>query len=422
MAITKITKGKDKGKYRVRIQKRAQGKVIPFPSEVCDTKADAKKCEAKMVLEFDRLYPETRYGDLTQPLYKVLDQYIDAQWDLDRWSSKSTLKAWKYLARVIKKYLGNKRAIDVKRHDIDVWVHAFVADKEKEGKPLAISPHSSLAKMLQNLRKFFADMQEYGIQRNPVPIRPVQHFFRKDQQSNPREKRVFTSKEIKAITKEVYQELTETEPNYWPSRIAILLCLSCGFRPQEVQALRFSDLMVDPADGESMVFKVHDAWDDAEHALRGNLKSRRPGEFRYSLPIPPELYRLIKAYEIKQQAILEAQGLSNEHDFILLNMTSFRYCSSGYPITKHGMNDRIKSVCHELGMQAKNVSIYTCRHTLVTKLVNSPNNILSTNWLASRLGHTPETLRKYYLHEDKDISREQLAVTREITRSIYWDE
>lgn len=422
MAITKITKGKNRGNYRVRIQKRFQGRVIPFPSEICSTKAEAKIIEAKMILEFDRLYPETRFGDLTQPLYKALDQYIDEQWQLERWSSKRTYKAWKHLARVVEKYIGNKRVMDVKTHDIDVWVHAFVADKEKEGKPLVISSHSSLAKMLQNLRRFFADMEEYGIQRNPVPIRPIQHFFRKDQQEKPKEKRTFTSNEIKAITKEVYQELTETEPNYWPSRIAILLCLSCGFRPQEVQALKFSDLTVDPADGKSMVFKVHDAWDNDIHALRGKLKSRKPGEFRYSLPIPQELTRLIKAFEVKQKAILDEQKLSNENDFILLNLTDYGCCSLGYPLTTHGLNDRIKKVCLALGIKHDDVSIYTCRHTIVTKLVNSPNSMLSINWLASRLGHTPQTMQKFYLHEDKDISKEQLAVTRKITQGLYWDD
>lgn len=422
MAITKITKGKRKGKYFVRVQKRVQGKVFSLPSEICATKAEAKKCEARMLLEFDQMHQETRYGDLTQPLYKALDQYVDEQWELKRWSSQRTYKAWKRLARVVEKYIGNKRTMDVKTHDINVWVHAFVADKEKEGKPLAISSHSSLAKMLQNLRRFFADMEEYGIKRNPVPIRPLKYFFRDDQQVSSPKKRSFTNAEIKAITKELYQELTEVEPNYWASRIAILLCLSCGFRTQEVQALRFSDLMVDPADGRSMVFKAHDAWDDEAHALRGMLKSRKPGKFRYSLPIPPELVRLIKAYEIKQKAILDAQGLSNKNNFILLNLTDYGRCSLGYPLTTHGLNDRIKKVCLELGIKYDDVSIYTCRHTIVTKLVNSPGNMMSISWLASRLGHTPETLRKYYLHEDKDISKEQLAVTRKITQGLYWDD
>lgn len=416
MAITKITTGKNKGKYRVRIQKRVNGKVIPFPSKVFSTKAEARKGEAEMLLEFEQLYPLTQYGDLTQPLSVVLDQYVEEQWRLKRWSSRSTYKAWKHLVKVVAEFFGSKRAMDVKTHDIDVWVHDYVKTRAEKGVQVSISPHSTLAKMLQNLRRFYSDMSEYGVRRNPVPIRPISYFFRRDQQTRPKEKRVLTNAEIGAITKEVYQELLDTKENYWPSRIAILLCLSCGFRPQEVSALRFSDLVFDPADGQTPVFKIHDAWDDATHSLRGMLKSRRPGEYRYTLPIPNELYRLLKSYEVKQKAILEANGLTNDNDFILLNMTNFRLCALGYPITKRGMNDMLKKVCASLGMQTDDISIYTCRHTVITKLVNSGS--ISVSWLASRCGHTPETLRKYYLHEDTDISKEQLAVTQRITQAF----
>ncbi|MCD5543709.1 tyrosine-type recombinase/integrase [Lactobacillus delbrueckii] len=416
MSIYKIKSGVNKGKYRVRVQKRVDGKIIPFPSKVFRTKAEARKGEAQMLLDFEQLNPLAMYGDLTQPLSIALDKYVEEQWRLKRWSSESTYKSWKYLVKVTAEFMGQKRAFEVKTHDIDVWVHEYVEARAEKGIQVSISPHSTLAKMLQNLRKFYSDMGEFGALRNPVPIRPISYFFRRDQQVKPKEKRVLTNAEIAAITKEIYQELLDTKENYWPSRIAILLCLSCGFRPQEVSALRFSDLVLDPADGKTPVFKIHDAWDDSAHALRGMLKSRRPGEYRYTLPIPEELYRLLKSYEIKQKDILRANGLANDNDFILLNMTNYEKCALGYPITKHGMNDMFKKICQSLGMKANDISIYTCRHTVITKLVNSGS--ISVSWLASRCGHTPETLRKYYLHEDKDISKAQLAVTQKVTQTF----
>ena len=133
MAITKIMTGKNKGKYRVRIQKRMNGKVIPFPSKVYSTKAEARKGEAEMLLEFEQLYPLTQYGDLTQPLAVVLDQYVEEQWRLKRWSSRSTYRAWKHLVKVVAEFFGTKRAMDIKTHDIDVWVHDYVKTRAEKG-------------------------------------------------------------------------------------------------------------------------------------------------------------------------------------------------------------------------------------------------------------------------------------------------
>lgn len=45
MAISKITKEKNEGKYRVRIQPvdEVTGKVISVPSKIANTKTEAKK-------------------------------------------------------------------------------------------------------------------------------------------------------------------------------------------------------------------------------------------------------------------------------------------------------------------------------------------------------------------------------------------
>lgn len=69
-------------------------------------------------------------------------------------------------------------------------------------------------------------------------------FFRRDEMSLTKEKYVFTSSEIEAIKKEIYKELGVCRVNYWTTRVAILIALDTGMRPQEIQALKCIKLLM----------------------------------------------------------------------------------------------------------------------------------------------------------------------------------
>ena len=53
--------------------------------------------------------------------------------------------------------------------------------------------------------------------------------------------------------------------------------------------------------------------------------------------------------------------------------------------------------------------MYTCRHTVATKLGNTPN--MSYPWAASRLGHSLQMFMRTYVHPDKDLDQSMLELT-----------
>ena len=64
---------------------------------------------------------------------------------------------------------------------------------------------------------------------------------------------VFTSSEIEALKAEIYKELGICRVNYWTTRIAILIALDTGMRPQEIQALKWNQII---NDGKFKVFQT----------------------------------------------------------------------------------------------------------------------------------------------------------------------
>ena len=55
-----------------------------------------------------------------------------------------------------------------------------------------------------------------------------------------------------------------------------------------------------------------------------------------------------------------------------------------------------------------NISMYTCRHTIATKLGNTPG--MSYPWAANRLGHSLKMFMRTYVHVDKDRNEEMLKL------------
>lgn len=94
----------------------------------------------------------------------------------------------------------------------------------------------------------------------------------------------------------------------------------------------------------------------------------------------------------------------------MLNITDYNLCSLGYPITQKSMNDMLKRLSRkvEINNQELNISMYTCRHTVATKLGNTPG--MSYPWAASRLGHSLKMFMRTYVHVDEDRNEEMLQL------------
>ncbi|WEV70895.1 hypothetical protein OZY43_00160 [Lactobacillus sp. ESL0785] len=72
----------------------------------------------------------------------------------------------------------------------------------------------------------------------------------------------------------------------------------------------------------------------------------------------------------------------------------------------------IKNICDRVRTDSNglNISMYTCRHTVATKLSNTPG--MSYPWAASRMGYMVKMFMKTYVHvdEDRNIEMSDLVV------------
>lgn len=253
-------------------------------------------------------------------------------------------------------------------------------------------------------------MRQYGLTVNPVPESALSQFFRKGDMTIPDKKYVFTSDEVKAIRTTLFAELKDTPFIYWGSRLAILIALDTGMRPQEIQALRWDEFT---KEGGFTVLSIDDSWCERSKKFNGHLKARMHGESRKTLSISSELLDVLKDYHQKQESILNRKKLVNDNNLVLLNLTDFVRCSEGLPIAQRTMNDMLKRTAKkvEVNNGSLAVTMYTCRHTVATKLGNTPN--MSYPWAASRLGHSLQMFMRTYVHPDKDLNQSmlELAVT-----------
>lgn len=403
MAITKITKGINAGNYRVRIQPKDPVTKLPIhvPSKVAPTRQKAKELERSMWGEYEdkKSIPASFDNDSFAELF---EQFCKDENEAGRWTNTTYLD-WKYTCRLVKKYFGKMKLQDVTESHIRRFARSYIKDHNAW-----VSRNSTIDRRLQHLRTYFSGLIEKGIIKiNPVPKNALHKFFRLDEFTVPDEKYVFTEDEVKNIKERILEELKSLSPSYWGSRIAILIALDTGMRPQEIQALKWNQLI---NDGNFKVFQINDSWNEKLHRLNGHLKSRVPGFTRLTLPISKEVEEILNIYLQKQKDILNEKEITNTNGFILLNLRDKRLTQLGYPIGQANMNNIIKKVAKLVNVnnQDKQISMYTCRHTKATKLGNTPG--MSYPWAASRLGHTVEMFMKRYVHVDKDRSQQMLEL------------
>lgn len=164
--------------------------------------------------------------------------------------------------------------------------------------------------------------------------------------SIPSRKYVLTNKEIQLLKDQIYGNIESSKMNYCTTRIAILIALDTGMRPQEIQALKWSQIT---NDGKFKVFRINDSWNEKEKHLNGHLKSRPHGESRLTLPLSEPLLQLLNKFHYRQLELLKENRLTNSNDRILLNITDYHLCGLGYPITQKSMNDMLKQLSKKVG-------------------------------------------------------------------------
>ncbi|WEV39783.1 tyrosine-type recombinase/integrase [Lactobacillus sp. ESL0681] len=323
--------------------------------------------------------------------------YCEEEHSAGRWSL-STYGDWKYTCRLVCKYFGETRIKDITELKIRAFSRNYIETHKAK-----VSKHSTIDRRLQHFRQYFSVLKEQGIVKiNPVPKNPLRKFFRIEEFSVISEKYVFSSEEVIKIKQEIFCELKKLQVDFWVSRLAVLIALETGMRSQELQAIKWQQLV---KEGDYPEFEINDAWNEKLHRLNGHLKSRPHGFYRKTLPLSEDLYNLLLCYKSSQDKILNNKGIVNGNNFILLNVRDYRRAEQGMPIVQTSMNEIIKKIAKKVGVQAtsKEINMYTCRHTIATKLGNTPG--MSYPWAASRLGHTTEMFLKTYVHVARDQSQ-----------------
>lgn len=310
ISITKISKGKYTGCFRVRIQPKdlTTGKQISLPSKVADTLVEAKQLERKMWGEFESK-DFARDAKANTSFAQALLDYCKGEYEAGRWSLP-TFTDWNYTCRLVGKYFGKTKLKDITEPQIRAFARNYIkAHKAK------VSKNSTIDRRLQHIRQYFSMLKEQDvININPVPKNPLRKFFRIEEFSIIPEKYVFTAEEVAKIKQEIVLELANLQVDFWVSRLAILIALETGMRPQELQAIRWDQLVKEV---NYNVFEIDDAWSEKLHRLNGHLKSRPHGFSRKTLPLSNDLVELLLSYQKKQKKLLRDKGIINRNKFIL---------------------------------------------------------------------------------------------------------
>lgn len=400
MTVTKVQSGKYRGQWKVRIQPRDKntGNKINIPVEYKSSKREATELERKLWADVEN---GLTYRDGNKVFAESFETYVESQHESGRWGP-GTYKDWKYSCQVFYEYFKGAKIKNFNEALVKSFARKYVKDHN-----VSARRDSVIDRRLAHMRNFFVELVGESIRKNPVPVRAIDKFFRNDEKSVKNIWYVLSNDEICNLRALIYSDLKHADVTKWVSRMAILVDLETGMRPQELQGVKWSDLTVEE---EYNVFNIDNAWNERENKLNGHLKARKKGESRNTLPISKELMGYLADYHAKQTQFLYDKSIENHNDFIFLNLNDYRVCSLGYPVKQASLNEMLKGLGKKIGIVNidKNVrwSMYSLRHTVATKLGNTPN--MSYPWAAARMGHTLEEFMETYVHVDRDVSRTML--------------
>ena len=105
---------------------------------------------------------------------------------------------------------------------------------------------------------------------------------------------------------------------------------------------------------------------------------------------------------------MKYHGLTNPKGLIFLNLHDYKTCANNIPITQKSMNEMLKKICGKLNISGNGsqLSMYSFRHTLCTKLANKPG--ISYPWAAERMGNSLSIFMRVYVKADRDINRKMM--------------
>lgn len=392
----KIATGKHKGEYQVRIQpiNKITGKRESWPVDYASNRSTAKALERQMWADYE---DGMQLCDSNAIFANEFQKYVNQRKNA---ISPVTYRDWQNSATEFKKYFKNTKIKDVTERLVEQFAHDFVRKHKATVGRATVIDHC-----LTHMRSFFKELVGKVVKENPVPEQYLDKFFRKSDFSVGKQQYLFTNDELEAIKEQIQLELNNTTIANWGTRLALWIDLETGMRPGEVQALKFKNLVVED---DYPTFKISDSWSDYAKKFNGALKARPKGYARYCLPISQSLADFVDMYQEEQKNFLNRHNLTNPKGLIFLNLHDYRTCANNIPITQRSMNEMLKKICLKLGISGNGsqLSMYSFRHTLCTKLANKPG--MSYPWAAERMGNSLSIFMRVYVKADRDVNRKMM--------------
>lgn len=391
-----MTTGRHKGEYQVRIQpiNKITGKRENWPVDYASNRSTAKALERQMWADYEE---GMQLADGNAVFAEEFRKYINRKKNT---ISPVTYRDWNNSANEFEKYFKNTKIKDVSERLVEQFARDFIRKHKATVGRATVIDHR-----LTHMRSFFNELIGKVVKENPVPEQYLDKFFRKNEFSVRKQRYLFTNSELELIKKQIQGALNHTTIDKWGTRLALWIDLETGMRPGEIQALKFNNLITE--DGYT-TFKINDSWSDYARKFNGTLKARPKGYSRCCLPISQELIDFIDTYKKEQKKFLKYHGLTNPKGLIFLNLHDYKTCANNIPITQKSMNEMLKKICGKLNISGNGsqLSMYSFRHTLCTKLANKPG--ISYPWAAERMGNSLSIFMRVYVKADRDVNQKMM--------------
>ena len=403
--IKKILKGENKGLWSVRIQPVINGKRKSVTKKA-KTKLEAQKLEIDLKVKYARY--KNGVPSITDES-KLLSEYNDYVNKKAESITSTTNRSWSYSLTLLQAYLKAKNLEGIQLKEVDQYFFNDFSHWYIRNHPKASVKRSTVIDVtLAHLRSFFSFLLDKAVLSvNPIPKGYLKIFFKQSDFSTGRKWHLFSKDEIDELRKELLKEYkNSTVPNS-VSKLAVLLDTYLGLRPEELQVLKFDQLV--KYEG-SYTFKIDNSWSEKDKKPNGSLKDRPKGAYRYCLPIKnKEIIDLIKEFEIKQKEFLDKYGLENTSGYIFLNLHNYKSISSNnqLPVTQASLNEKLKDACSKAGIKKQDNSIlalYSLRVYLSSLLGN--DNRISNMYACQRMGNTIQVFLSTYVKENRESYKE----------------
>jgi integrase len=355
----------------------------------------AEYCRTYLVAQWPNIEPRTRQS-LAVALVVFVERSAPAGAPAWTVAQRSEMKIWltkadstmsPAMARWCKKWSPNLAALDkAALFEIDRRLRLRMGESRSLG--------SDAARRQANTAHHVLDVAVasgvMAVNEWPIPIKGEDQRKKAKTAAKAKKRKV---KDVMTIAngKLVLAAMANHQPASYLYRCISCLGLFGGLRPSETLALEFEDFDL-PENGFGSV-RIAKALTDAGEDY---------GEEDEEVGSPKE--GLIRTVRISPLVVNEVRGYLARTGITTGPM--FRGRTGEVP-TSHNWCRALERACNSVGVNA--VTPYGCRHFCATHLVNSS---VPLGRAAKQLGHEPETLVRYYLHDvegDEDRTLELIA-------------